>query len=341
MTLEALIKKRIQQFGPISVADYMALCLSHPEHGYYMKRDPLGKEGDFTTAPEISQIFGELLGLWMAAQWQKQGKPKALLVELGPGRGTLINDVLRSTKKVVGFHENISVHLVEISPTLKQKQWKTLAGKHERISWHEDISELPDDAPIFFLANEFFDALPIRQFIENNERMIGLDDGGALTFLPSTKHQALSTIFETCEPAQTIISHLASRIVKQGGAGLVVDYGYTDGAGDTLQAMKNHAYAPVLETPGEADLTAHVDFTALKKAALSSGASVFGAIPQGKFLLQIGASQRLMNLCLSANETQKQSLMSGFERLISHEAMGELFKVMALLPSGVVSAEGF
>lgn len=338
MTLELLIKERIRDHGPITVADYMAMCLTHPEYGYYMRRDPLGVSGDFTTAPEISQIFGELLGLWLGAQWQKQGKPQCALVELGPGRGTLMADILRATKKIAGFHEALSVHLVEASPVLKQKQWKTLAGKHPRIDWHDDIDELPD-LPLFFAANEFFDALPIKQFIGNSERMVALDEKGSLTFTPTTEVHA---IIEKSPASLEVMRKLAGSMADGVGAGIIVDYGYSGGSrGDTLQAVKQHIYHNALITPGEADITAHVDFDMLAEAARASGAAAFGAVPQGKFLLQIGASQRLMNLCASANETQKQELMSGFERLIAHEQMGELFKVLAILPAGSERPEGF
>jgi len=343
MTLETLIKQRIREFGPLSVADYMALCLSHFEHGYYMRRDPFGATGDFTTSPEISQIFGELLGLWIAAQWQKQGSPEAILMELGPGRGTLMNDALRASKKVAKFHDKISVHLVEISPTLKQKQWAVLAGKHPNIQWYENLDALPP-LPLFFIANEFFDALPVRQHIGAQERMIALDESMQLTFSPPILPSSLKgegLIVESSPASMQVMKKLAAHIAQHGGGGLVIDYGYTGGSlGDTLQALKNHAFHDVLATPGEADITAHVDFDALKIAAEQMGASVFGAMPQGKFLLQIGASQRLMSLCQTAREEQRAAIMSGFERLISHEQMGELFKVLAVLPAGVDRAEG-
>lgn len=346
--LETLIKQRIRDYGPISIADYMSLCLAHPEQGYYMRRDPLGAQGDFTTSPEISQIFGELLGLWLSAQWQKQGKPKCALLELGPGRGTLMNDLLRATKKVAGFHEAVSIYLCEISPVLKQKQWATLAGKHERVEWIAEVESLPK-MPLFFVANEFFDALPIRQFINNSERMVGIEND-QLVFVMPTKGGAQKDprvkreddIVETCPDAKPIIAHLASTIAHHGGAGLVIDYGYTGGSrGDTLQALRNHQYHDVLKNPGEADLTAHVDFDLLAHHAQTVGAKTFGAIPQGKFLLQIGASQRLMSLCQHARDDQRNAIMSGFERLIAHDQMGELFKVLAVLPPEADRAEGF
>ncbi len=352
MSLEAIIKQQIRDNGPMSVADYMSLCLAHPEHGYYMKRDPFGVDGDFTTAPEISQIFGELIGLWLAAQWQKQGSKKAILCELGPGRGTLCVDMLRATKKIAGFHDAISLHLLEISPVLKQKQWKNLAGKHAELHWHETFDELPP-LPLFFVANEFFDALPIHQFVDAVERMIGVDDNDNLCFVIANEQSergdpswiASATprndnVKEKSPASIAVMNQLAEHIKQYGGGGLIIDYGYTGGThGDTLQALKNHNYHELLETPGEADLTAHVDFDALAQAA--TDVAVYGAIPQGKFLLQIGASQRLMTLCQNANEQQRPHIMSGFERLISHEQMGELFKVLALLPADSPKPEGF
>lgn len=335
MSLEELIHERIRQSGGISIAEYMELCLLHPEYGYYVRRDPLGVDGDFTTAPEISQIFGELIGLWIAAQWQKQGRPQAILAELGPGRGTLMADVLRATQRVAGFHDSISVRLIEASPVLKQKQWKALAGKHADIDWLEDVSQLPE-APLFLIANEFFDALPIEQWVGKDERRI-VEEGNHLQFQPEG-----GEIVERSPASVEVMKQLAAIIAQQGGAALVVDYGYMGGShGDSLQAVRQHRTHAVLEAPGEADLTAHVDFDALAQAAREAGAEPHGAIPQGKFLLQIGASQRLMRLCEAASEAQRQDLMSGFERLIAPDQMGELFKVLAVLPSNIGHAEGF
>lgn len=344
MTLEALIKKRIRAKGPISIADYMQLALAHPEHGYYMRRDPLGAAGDFTTAPEISQVFGELVGLWVARQWEAQGKPAAALVELGPGRGTLMADALRATKKIAGFHEAVSVHLVETSPVLKQKQWHALAGKHPRIEWHESVDTLPRDTAWLAIANEFFDALPIRQFVVQDgtqtERRIGLVDN-QLHFLPTTNSHQPTTITETCEPAQTVMATLAKHIAKHAGSAIVIDYGYAEGKGDTLQAVKDHAFHPVLETPGEADLTAHVDFAALAEAARKAGAAAHGPVPQGRFLMQIGAGVRVQKLCATATAEQGAALIAGLDRLASPEQMGDLFKVLAVVPKGRPAPEGF
>ncbi len=326
MSLEELIKQRIREHGAISVAEYMELALAHPEYGYYMQRDPLGAGGDFTTAPEISQVFGEIIGVWLAHQWQVIDAPQeAALVELGAGRGTLMADILRATKNVKGFHDAVSVHLVEISPALKQKQWKTLAGKHPRIEWHESIDTLPE-LPLLLIANEFFDTLPIRQFIGDDERMVELDDNGDLCF------SAAGKIRETCEPAISITKEIAQHIAQHGGGALIIDYGYMNGEqGDTLQAMKNHAYHPVLADAGNADITAHVDFLALARAAQEAGAIAHDIVPQGAFLMRLGAGERTTKLCEISNHAQQKSLIAGLKRLASPEEMGELFKVLPLL----------
>jgi len=358
MSLLAIIKERIAANGPIPVSEYMSLCLAHPEYGYYMKRDPLGKDGDFITSPEISQVFGELLGLWIASQWEKQGKPKATLLEMGPGRGTLMVDALRATRNIKGFHDAISVRLLEISPALKQKQWQSLAGKHPDIGWLEDTQSLSEQ-PLFFLANEFFDALPINQFVMTDagwkERLIDCVDG-QLSFVTTAKAGVLNEqlgktkdripasagmIIETCEAADEIITKLAGHITKHGGAGLIIDYGYLEGSGDTLQAMRRHQYFEIFSKPGSADLTAHVDFTALKEAAEKAGAKTLGGAPQGRFLMKIGAGQRTQKLCANASSEQSKLLISGLDRLASPEKMGELFKVLAILPPETSHAEGF
>ncbi len=309
----------------LSVAEYMELALSHPEYGYYMTRDPLGAAGDFTTSPEISQIFGELCGARIADQWQRAPSPEALLLELGPGRGTLMNDALRATKHIPGFHAAINVSLCEISPVLTGIQRATLANTHPRIQWRKQLLPLPPQ-PLFFIANEFFDALPIRQFIGTQERMVH-HDNGTLWFVPET-----GDIRETCEPGMHIMTALATHIAQHGGAGLVIDYGYTGGSrGDTLQAMRNHAYANPLHEPGQADLTAHVDFDALMEVAHHCGTQV-SLCTQEQFLRQCGAELRAGALCRNATEAQAATIRSALERLMSPAQMGELFNVMMVTP---------
>ncbi len=342
MSLEDIIKDRIRENGALTVAKFMELALSHHEYGYYMKRDPFGTAGDFITAPEISQVFGEIVGAWLAHCWQEIGSPEEVaLVELGAGRGTLMADILRATKNVKGFHEAISVHVVEISPVLKQKQWKALAGKHERIEWHEDISMLPE-LPLLLVANEFFDALPIRQFVNINgttkERMVELS-GDDLVFSPSGEQD---TITESCEPALEIMRSISQHIANCGGAALIIDYGYLEGSrGDTLQAMKNHEYHDILKNIGNCDITAHVDFQELGKAVLSENVLLHKAVPQGAFLMRLGAGVRTTALCEAASGEQQQKLLSGLKRLADPSEMGELFKVMAVTSKQIKNPDGF
>ncbi len=376
MNLEGLIKDRIRAHGAITIADYMQIALSHPEYGYYMQRDPFGVAGDFITAPEISQVFGEIIGVWLAHNWQLLGSPKEVaLVELGAGRGTLMADILRATKNIKGFHDAVSVHLVEISPILKQKQWKTLAGKHERIEWHDNIDSLPQ-FPMLLVANEFFDALPIRQFVKQqdgwHERMVDVvgDElvfvtaGGTamlpISFLPAesmsedlgeilgelpniTPASVLKdSVIETCEPAIMIIRQISEHIATHGGAALVIDYGYSEGSkGDTLQAMRNHSYHHLLKDVGEADITAHVDFLALSQAAQMEGVNIHKIMPQGAFLMRLGAGARTTALCEISTKEQQKSLISGLKRLADPSEMGELFKVLAITSKQIAQAEGF
>lgn len=336
MSLEEIIKDRIRENGALTVAQFMEMALAHPEYGYYMKRDPFGVAGDFITAPEISQVFGEIIGAWLAHCWQQLGLPKEVaLVELGAGRGTLMADILRATKNVKGFHEALSLHLVEISPVLKQKQWKTLAGKHERIEWHENIETLPE-LPLLLVANEFFDALPIRQFINAKERMVDIVDG-ELVFSPAS-----GTITEICEPVLEVIRYISQHIANHSGAALIIDYGYLGGSrGDTVQALKNHKYHDALKDIGDCDITAHVDFSALEDVAANENVLVHKTMPQGAFLMRLGAGLRTTALCEAASSEQQQKLVSGLKRLADPAEMGELFKVMAITSKQIPKPEGF
>ncbi len=349
-TLLTLIRERIRQNGALSVADYMALALSHPEYGYYMRKDPLGAQGDFTTAPEISQVFGELAGLWLCEQWRKLGKPQAALAELGPGRGTLMNDILRATRNIPGFHDALSVHMVETSPALQQKQWKALAGKHPAIQWHASVAELPDK-PLLLVANEFFDALPIQQFICDDdgwhERAVGLDANGELCLTVKTlalpfPEGKKGDIRERSSASEAIVQAVSRHIARSSGAALIVDYGYTGGTrGDTWQAMKDHQYHDPLADPGSADLTAHVDFDRLAQVAATEGVETYGAIPQGMFLGRLGAVPRAVALCERAEESQQLEILAGVERLVSPDMMGDLFKVLCIVPAAYGKPEGF
>ena len=308
--LADLLAARIAATGPITLADYMADCLLHPQHGYYCTRDPFGVAGDFITAPEISQMFGELLGLCLAQSWLDQGQPTPFtLAEPGPGRGTLMADILRATRAVPGFRAALRLHLVEASPTLRAIQAQTLSDQalsaHAPI-WCDTLADLPD-GPLFLVANEFFDALPIRQFQRSGpgwrERMVGLN-GGALGFGlgPETRVAALDPrlpdtapgqIVEYCPAAGPLIQQMVSRIATHGGLALIVDYGGWQSRGDTFQALKSSAFADPFAQPGRADLTAHVDFAALTAAAAPLSHAF---TTQGVLLQRLGIAARAARL---------------------------------------------
>ena len=337
--LKDLLIRRIRQGGPISVADYMADCLMHPEHGYYATRDPLGAAGDFTTAPEISQMFGELIGLSLAQAWLDRGAPAPFtLAELGPGRGTLMADILRATARVPGFHAGAQIHLVEASPTLRAIQTRTLAP-HE-VTHHDGVETLPDQ-PLFLVANEFFDALPVRQFQRDDngwrERQVGLADD-ALAFglsgplqVPALDHRLEDTkpgdLVELCPAAPAVLAPIAARIQDHGGAALVIDYGDWRSQGDTLQALRGHAACDPLDGPGSADLTTHVDFEALIAA---SGLTPSRVAPQGLFLERLGITGRAQVLAKGLSGAALDSHVAAHRRLTHPDEMGTLFKVLGL-----------
>lgn len=348
------IERLIALEGPMRIERYMALCLGHPAHGYYMTRDPLGARGDFTTAPEISQMFGELLGLWAAEVWRMMGEPPHIvLAELGPGRGTLMADVLRAARALPAFAAAAQVHLVETSPVLVARQKETLAGRE--VTWHADIGTLPD-GPAIVLANEFFDALPIRQFVRAkggwHERLVGLGENGALAFglaaEPTTDlpfpTEAEGAVREISPDGLRLAHALAARLAAQGGACLVVDYGHDeDRPGDTLQAVKGHAFSDPLAEPGEADLTAHVDFSALARAALTAGTAVYGPARQGDFLRSLGLDARADALARSRPQAAA-AVKAAALRLTdqsSPRAMGALFRAMAFAHAGLPALPGF
>jgi NADH dehydrogenase [ubiquinone] 1 alpha subcomplex assembly factor 7 len=330
----------IRQEGPISVARYMELALTHPRFGYYMTRDPLGRAGDFITAPEISQMFGELIGLWLAQAWIDLGQPeRVVLAEAGPGRGTLMADALRAARVVPGFRAACELHLVEMSPSLRAVQATTLRDAAPR--WHERLSTLPEDAPLLLVANEFLDALPIRQFERRSgrwhERLVGEMDGtlafGLAPMPEPDLHMAApeGAIREVSPAGLSAVAEIAGRIVRQGGAALIIDYGHDGGFGDTLQAMRAHAFADPLDAPGSADLTAHVDFAAVAAAARQAGARVEGPVAQGPFLLALGLSARADRL-MAASPGRALEIAAQRDRLteMTPTGMGQLFKVLAL-----------
>ena len=342
--LAARLAARIAAAGPMSVADYMAACLMDPTHGYYTTREPFGRAGDFVTAPEISQMFGELVGLALAQAWLDQGAPAPfVLAELGPGRGTLMADLLRATRTVPGFHAAARLCLVEGSGRLRAVQAERLGPAGPL--WCDGVEGLPE-GPLFVIANEFLDALPIRQFLRAPagwaERMVGLR-GGRLAFglAPAAPLAALAPrladtrpgdVVETCAPAAAVVSHIADRIARHGGAALILDYGGGPSLGDTLQALYRGAPDDPLAHPGEADLTAHVDFAPLADAARAAGAAVAGPVPQGAWLRRLGIDARAARLARNLAGPALEAHLAGHRRLTSPAEMGTLFKLLAVHP---------
>lgn len=345
--LTKIIADEIKQTGPITVERYMGLCLGHPDHGVYTARDPIGTDGDFTTSPEISQMFGELIGLWAASLWQAMGQPAQVhLIELGPGRGTLMSDALRAARALPGFMDELTVHLVETSPPLRTKQAYSLKASGITPHWHDDLASVPQ-GPSIIIANEFFDALPIRQFERRDnhwfERLIDIGTTGGFGFGTADEPETnpmLDTAFpkpaqgdiaEICPMAQDIIRTIGTRFHKQSGAALIIDYGHAaSGVGDTLQAVAKHQYANPLAQPGLADLTAHVDFAALNQTAHKAGLKSYGPITQGQFLTALGLPQRAQVLSERATNAQMKDIALAQQRLVAQDQMGTLFKAIAL-----------
>ncbi len=324
----------------------MALCLSDPVDGYYVKQDPFGAGGDFITAPEISQVFGELVGGWLVDVWHRAGAPDPVnLVELGPGRGTLMSDILRVARLDQAFRSALRIHLVEISPVLQERQRETLQPTGVAIDWHGSLADIPA-GPMLLVANEFFDALPIRQHVGCNgewrERLIGRSEDGLLTFMPGPGLLECAlpaddgAIIETSPASSAVMDEVAARIGARGAAALIIDYGYVGPtAGETLQAVRNHLHVDPLADPGEADLTAHVDFAALKAACAGADVRCHGPIAQGDFLLALGLLERAGQLGRNKDDAARQSIRAAVERLAGAEQMGELFKVFAVTGAGV------
>ena len=360
LPLEQEIRRRIAAAGPMPVSEYMALCLADPEHGYYTTRDPLGARGDFITAPEVSQMFGELIGLWMIAVWRQMGAPDNIrIIELGPGRGTLMKDALRAVQVTPAFRDAIVLHLVEISPVLEAQQERTLEHLNIPMFWHPALDDVPN-GPAIIIANEFFDALPISQAVKTergwHERLIGIDDSNNLAFIiadnpiphferllpPTVRVAPLQSIFEW--RADTVAMELGRRIAGGGGAALVIDYGHTASAvGDTLQAVGDHAYADPLTAPGSIDLTAHVDFQPLARAVEAMGAIGFGPIEQSTFLHRLGIETRAATLKAKASRAVSAEIDAALARLTGHgrTGMGMLFKVAAFAHPAVGVPPGF
>lgn len=339
--LKEYLQDMILRKGPISIARYMEACLTHPEFGYYMTRDPLGAEGDFITAPEVTQMFGEMVGLWIVDCWQKMGRPVPVqLVELGPGRGTLMADIVRTLKISPGLEAAAQIHLVEASPVLAASQAQSLAAE-----WHLNFSAVPA-GPFILIANEFFDALPIHQFQKTEagwkEILVGLRDAGFATELatPSGILDRLSgklqnnarpgQVAEIAPAALDLCETIGARISADGGVALIIDYGYAEeGYGETLQAIRNHQFSGVFDHPGQVDLTAHVNFSALKRSLSVAGAAVWGPTTQGEFLNRMGIETRAERLSDAASPKQKKGIAAALHRLTAGPAMGRLFRVLA------------
>ncbi|MSO93130.1 MAG: class I SAM-dependent methyltransferase [Rhodospirillales bacterium] len=357
------LRQRIQREGPLTVAAFMEDAAGHPRFGYYATRDPLGAGGDFTTAPEISQMFGELIGLWCAVVWDAIGKPDPVQwVELGPGRGTLMADALRATAKVPGFIDAVRLHMIERSPVLRARQKETLARAGRDAQWHDDVSDVPA-GPAIVVANEFFDALPIRQFERTQagwcERLVDVAEASeqeehAFRFVLSPPPEKLhpiperlrdapaGAVVEVCPQALRILHTIATRLAGEGGAAVIVDYGHPESAiGDTLQAVKGHAFADVLASPGELDLTAHVDFGALRDVAAGAGARAHGPVSQGAFLEWLGISARTETLLARASPSQARGIRSAKARLVEPDGMGALFKVFGVSGPALAALPGF
>jgi NADH dehydrogenase [ubiquinone] 1 alpha subcomplex assembly factor 7 len=344
--LSAIFARLIGNTGPISMMHYMGESNAR----YYASRDPLGAGGDFITAPEISQMFGELIGLWLADIWIRAGREEPVhYVELGPGRGTLARDALRSGKRY-GFEPK--VHFVETSPELKDIQLAAVP----HAQWHDDLSSIPPYGPVLVVANEFLDALPVRQLVKTpegwRERMVGLGPDGRLipvagrqpmdAAVPEARRGAADgTIIETCPGAAAVVYEVAGRLVEQGGAALFIDYGHAElRDGSTLQAVRDHMMVDPFTMPGEADLTAHVDFATLAPIAQSRGCRWLGTTTQGRWLRELGIETRAESLAAFAPQ-HASAIHSAKARLIGEGQMGALFKVMGLVAPQWPDGAGF
>jgi SAM-dependent MidA family methyltransferase len=339
---------RIRETGPLPVSEYMRLCLLHPEYGYYRTQAPIGAAGDFITAPEVSQMFGELIGLWAAELWSMMGRPARLcLVELGPGRGTLMSDALRAAGKTApDFRAAIELHLVEINPELRRRQAESLAAVPPH--WHDEIASLPA-GPAIVIANEFFDALPVDQTVRTGsgwrQRVVDYADG---RFVYATGRPveapagaAPGGVYEASPERDDAARSLFARIASQGGAALVIDYGSVSGLGDTLQAVRGHQKVDPLTDPGQADLTAHVDFSRFVSLARDAGTVPQGPVPQGVFLRRLGVAARAATLLRTATAAQKRDIEEAMRRLIEPDEMGTLFKALAVTAPGLPIPSGF
>lgn len=356
-TLANILAEKIRTHGPLPVAEFMGICLGHETHGYYMKQVPFGREGDFTTAPEISQVFGELIGLHLADAWMRAGAPAPVqLVELGPGRGTLMADILRATKGIPGFHAALSITFVEMSPVLRAEQKKRVpANGSPGARWADRLADVPPGQPLLLVANEFFDALPARQLVKTakgwQERHVTLEgerfapvipqDAPLLDALvPAALRNAPEGSFYELLGGEEEVALISRRLRQDGGAALIIDYGHArHSVGDTLQAMRQHAYADPFEAPGDADLTVHVDFEQIIERA-GQNVRVLGPVGQGRFLRALGLDIRTAILA-KANPPKAEMLVSASRRLADSDQMGALFKVLSLSSPNWPAPAGF
>ena len=343
----------IEAAGPITIADYMAQCLLHPEHGYYASREPFGAGGDFVTAPEISQLFGEIVGAFLINAWRQAGRPDPfLLAEAGPGRGTLMADIVRTARIDADFGRAARITLIEASAPLRAVQRQTLGDVAARAHWACGLGDLPP-LPLFLVANEFLDALPIRQFVNTaqgwRERMVGLGETGALAFTagpgalpcaelpPDAARAPQGAIFEVAPAREAAAAAIGAHLAAHGGLALMIDYGHLRTAvGDTLQAVREHAYADPLAEPGLADLTSHVDFEAVTRAAAKAGAVPLPPLTQGDFLVGCGILERAGALGAGADTAARAAIEAAVDRLCGHGdgRMGTLFKALCLTGTG-------
>lgn len=345
--LQQQILRMIAATGPVSIAEYMHLCHSHRDHGYYATGNPVGAKGDFITAPEISQMFGEMIGVWAIGVWHQLGKPNPFqIAELGPGRGTLMKDFIRAAKADREFLSVINVRLVETSPSLRVEQVKALENSALDIEWIGTIEELKQ-VPTLFIGNEFLDAIAFRQFVKTGGRWrelcIGCDKNNSLLFTPSAAgiDEALlpeghekepdGAIYETAPAREAFISAIASHVKCHGGAALFIDYGYENSSfGDTFQAVKSHKPVSPLVDPGNCDLTSHIDFEAIGNAAKAEGVGMFQLKTQGDFLMDLGLLERAGELGRGKSLEVQRQIQTDVERLVSPDQMGKLFKVFCM-----------
>jgi SAM-dependent MidA family methyltransferase len=358
--LEIEIRRRIAAAGPMPVGEYMGLCLADSEHGYYTTRDPLGLHGDFITAPEVSQMFGELIGLWMAAVWKQMGSPENIrIIELGPGHGTMMKDAMRAVQVVPDFRDALVLHLVEINPALEAQQERALEHLSIPMYWHPTLNDVPKGQAIV-VANEFFDALPINQAVRTtrgwHERQVGIEANGSLGFTlapeplphfdmllpPELRASPADSIFEWRDDRPAF--DLGKRLSRDGGAALIIDYGHAESAvGETLQAVGRHAYVDPLIAPGSIDLTAHVDFQALARAVEAMGPVAYGPITQSQLLRRLGIESRAATLKSKASRAQIADIDAALARLTGEGRtdMGSLFKAMAFVSGFAGVPPGF